>query len=65
MVQGAPRTVVKFELTKTIPKLREVCFGCGCTRLVDIDPQWERILVKEKSLPTRAAREQLMRASGA
>ncbi len=27
--------------------LRERCFGCGDTRLVDIDPRWEDILIEQ------------------
>jgi hypothetical protein len=48
---------VKFELTKAIPKLLEICFGCGCTHLVDIDPPWERIRVKENVPADFAARQ--------
>jgi hypothetical protein len=47
MVQGAPRTIVEQDKA-VIVRLREVCFGCGCSRLVDSDPPWETVDLEAK-----------------
>jgi hypothetical protein len=49
-------TTVKFEITNQPIRLLERCFGCGCTRTVEVDPPWTHIPIKDDVPADLAAR---------